>query len=132
MVSNGLFVGFIDDSNGIVTFQQFEQSHQLTFLPVSQYPPRSTMTSMQCIVSRAFEATDDNTLSLASGTVLDIVSDLNPDWWYVKSVHDGKVGYFPSTCCLRFATEKPLPPGWQKHMNPDNRKSKSSQSHSKS
>ena len=81
---------------------------------------RPTMTSMQCIVSRSFEATAENTLTLASGTVLEIVSDLNPDWWYVKS-QDGQEGYFPSTCCLRFATEKSLPPGWQKHMSPDNR-----------
>ena len=84
------------------------------------------MASKQCVVSRTFEATTDNTLSLTSGTVVDIVSDLSPDWWYVKSVTDGKEGYFPSTCLLKNyvepTTEDTLPPGWQKHMNPDNRK----------
>ena len=76
-------------------------------------------------MSRAFEATTDDMLTLTTGAVVDIVSDLSPDWWYVKSALDGKEGYFPSTCLIKQIVdptiENTLPRGWQKHLNSDNR-----------
>ena len=71
-----------------------------------------------CVVTQAFEANSDNTLTLPEGVTVEVLSDLNPNWWYVRSLQDSTEGYFPATCLLQqTSAEKPLPPGWQKHFD---------------
>ncbi len=68
----------------------------------------------------AYNSEASTALSLPLGVTVEILSESNPDWWYVSC--NGQMGYFPAKCLEVEENEEPLPSGWAKHTSPDNRK----------
>jgi hypothetical protein len=71
------------------------------------------------VVTHTYQSESPNALSLTADSRVEVLSSDNNEWWYIS--FNGQKGYFPASC-LNFApAEKPLPPGWKKHISPDQR-----------
>lgn len=61
---------------------------------VSSAPPVNPMKLYVALYD--YEARTDEDLSFKKGTQLEILNDTQGDWWYARSLANGKEGYIPS------------------------------------